>query len=148
MKGQVSTEYLVILAVVLIVALVVVGLLGWFPGVGGGTLETQSKTYWAGTSPFAVTAYKVSGTTVEMNLKNMLTEQLTLTAVSFSGADLGITSTTFNGGEEKKITGTLTTACGSAGAPYTYSNVTMTYTQGTISALKQTGDKALIGKCS
>ena len=84
---------------VLIVALVVVWLLGWFPCVGGGTLEAQSKSYWAGAQPFAVTAYKVSGMSVEMNVKNMLTEQLTLTAVSFSGSSLSVTSTTFNGGE-------------------------------------------------
>jgi hypothetical protein len=147
-KGQVSTEYLVILAVVLVVALVVIGLLGWFPGVGGGTLETQSKSYWAGTSPFAITAYKISGTTVELSMRNMLTEKVTLTGISFGGTALQVDQTQFNGGEEKKVTATMPTPCGSPGTPFSYSNVTITYDQGTITGLKQVGDKPLIGKCS
>lgn len=147
-KGQVSTEYLVILAVVLIVALVVIGLLGWFPGVGGGTLETQSKSYWAGKTPLSITAYKISGTSAELSVKNMLAEQVVLTGIAFSGSDLTMSNTTFNAGEEKKITATLGTTCGTTGTPFTYSNVTLTYNQGEISALKETGDKPLIGKCS
>lgn len=147
-KGQVSTEYLVILAVVLIVALVVVGLLGWFPGVGGGTLETQSKSYWAAKTPFSISAYKINGTNVELSMKNMLAEQVTVTAVSFAGTSLSVTQTAFNAGEEKKITGTLGTTCGAAGTPFSYSNVTITYNQGTLTGLTEAGDKPLIGKCS
>ncbi len=147
-KGQVSTEYLVILAVVLIVALVVIGLLGWFPGIGGGTLEQQSKSYWAAASPFAIIAYKISGTTAELEIRNMGTEKITLTDVSFAGTSLAVPQTVFNSGESKKVTGTLGMTCGSAGTGFSYANITFTYTQGTITGNKQTGDKPLVGKCS
>ena len=45
-KAQASTEYLVILAVVIVVALVVVGLMGNFIGLGGETADDASKLYW------------------------------------------------------------------------------------------------------
>ena len=55
MKAQGATEYLVLLAVVLIVALVSVALLGFFPGMAGDSQITQSQTYWLSASPIAIT---------------------------------------------------------------------------------------------
>ena len=52
--GQGATEYLVLLAVVLIVALVSVALLGFFPGMASDAQLTQSQTYWQSASPIAV----------------------------------------------------------------------------------------------
>jgi hypothetical protein len=54
MKAQGTTEYLVLLAVVLIVALVSVALLGFFPGMASDAQMTQSKTYWTSASPIAI----------------------------------------------------------------------------------------------
>jgi len=55
--GQGATEYLVLLAVVLIVALVSVALLGFFPGMASDAQITQSKAYWSGASPVAITEW-------------------------------------------------------------------------------------------
>jgi len=52
--GQGATEYLVLLAVVLIVALVSVALLGFFPGMASDAQMTQSKTYWQSAQPIAI----------------------------------------------------------------------------------------------
>jgi hypothetical protein len=54
MKAQGATEYLVLLAVVLIVALVSVALLGFFPGMASDAKMTQSETYWKGAAPISV----------------------------------------------------------------------------------------------
>ena len=54
-KGQGATEYLVLLAVVLIVALVSVALIGFFPGMASDAQRTQSETYWRSASPIAIT---------------------------------------------------------------------------------------------
>ena len=54
MLGQGATEYLVLLAVVLIIALVSVALLGFFPGMAMDSKLAQSKMYWLGASPIAV----------------------------------------------------------------------------------------------
>jgi len=53
--GQGATEYLVLLAVVLIVALVSVALLGFFPGMASDAQVTQSKAYWQSASPVQIT---------------------------------------------------------------------------------------------
>jgi len=52
--GQGATEYLVLLAVVLIVALVSIALLGFFPGLASDSRETQSAVYWKSSRPFAI----------------------------------------------------------------------------------------------
>jgi len=54
MLAQGATEYLVLLAVVLIVALVSVALLGFFPGMASDAQVTQSKMYWQSASPIAI----------------------------------------------------------------------------------------------
>ncbi|MFA6328461.1 MAG: hypothetical protein WCY41_03375 [Candidatus Micrarchaeia archaeon] len=53
-RGQGATEYLVLLAVVLIVALVSVALLGFFPGMASDAQITQSQIYWRSATPIAI----------------------------------------------------------------------------------------------
>jgi hypothetical protein len=54
MKAQGATEYLVLLAVVLIVALVSVALLGFFPGMATDSQIAQTQAYWRSSSPIAI----------------------------------------------------------------------------------------------
>jgi len=69
-NGQGATEYLVLLAVVLIVALVSVALLSFFSGMAGDAQMTQSKMYWSSASPIAIT---------EWAARNVFTDSYTLT---------------------------------------------------------------------
>jgi len=147
-KGQVSTEYLVILAIVLVVALVVVYLVGGFAGLGAGSLETQSKNAWGAANPFSITGWKASGTTLELQMQNNDLEKLTITDIALEGASVFSTSTAFNSGESKVVTATLAAACAPASTPFTYNNVVVTYTKGSITGLKQTGAKPIVSKCS
>jgi len=57
LSAQGATEYLVLLAVVLIVALVSVALLGFFPSMASDAQITQSQTYWRSASPIAITEW-------------------------------------------------------------------------------------------
>ncbi len=147
-KGQVSTEYLVILAVVLVVALIVVFLVGGFAGIGTGTVETASKNYWAGASPFAVKTVKVSGTDMDLEVQNSDLEKLTITDVTVEGASVYSTTTSFNSGESKVLNASIATTCGAAGDAFTYDDVVITYTKGSITDLKQVGAKPFVGSCS
>ncbi|MCX6769347.1 MAG: hypothetical protein NT051_01560 [Candidatus Micrarchaeota archaeon] len=54
LRAQGATEYLVLLAVVLVIALVSISLLGFFPGISQDARMTQSKAYWQSATPFAV----------------------------------------------------------------------------------------------
>lgn len=55
--GQGATEYLVLLAVVLVIALVGIALLGFFPGTASDAQETESRLYWQSASPIAITEW-------------------------------------------------------------------------------------------
>lgn len=147
-KGQVSTEYLVILAVVLVVALIVVYLVGGFSGLGAGSLETQSKNYWGSTSPFAIKTFVASGTTLSLELANNDLDKLEVTDISVDGASVYSTAKNFTSGEVSVVAATLGTTCGTAGTNFQYEDVVITYNKGTITGIKQTGTKPLVGKCS
>jgi len=53
-RAQGATEYLVLLAVVLIVALVSVALLGFFPGMASDAQITQAQAYWKSAQPVSI----------------------------------------------------------------------------------------------
>ena len=147
-KGQVSTEYLVILAVVLVIALVVVFLVSQGTGVGTSTLDSQTQAYWKGVQPLSILDYSATGTTLTVAIQNNAQESITLTQVAGSGLTAYAVSTTFAPGQARTIPITLTATCGTAGTRFSYSNVTFTYDVGLISGKTFAGQRALSGACS
>jgi len=99
MRAQGATEYLVLLAVVLIIALVSVALLDFFPGVAGEAKNTQSESYWQSASPIAVvggagydTARNDESTNgVKLVLRNNGADPIELLAVSTDKPSGGMT---------------------------------------------------------
>lgn len=100
--GQGATEYLVLLAVVLIIALVSIALLGFFPGASSDTKIAQSKAYWSGQaypvrilevtiapiySNVSYTCGQLWRPGYRMAVQNTLTETITLEDVCFPGND-------------------------------------------------------------
>lgn len=148
LRGQVSTEYLVILAVVLVIALVVVYLVSQSTGLAGGTLESQSQAYWKAVQPLAVNNFVASSTTLTLEVQNNAQDTITLTKLSGTGLTDYTTSTTFAPGQTKTIAVTLTATCGTAGTRYSYSGTTFTYSVGAITGKTYVGQKPLSGTCS
>ncbi len=146
-KAQGTTEYLIILAVIIVIALVVVGVMGWVPGLTGGLTEQQSRAYWQSTSPFSIKEFKFSGTTAEIEVQNISANKLTLTDLNIDGIAGLSSSVSFNAGESELVSLTGLTACGNAGSGFDY-NVSFTYNSKKVNGLVQLGDKGLIGKCS
>jgi uncharacterized protein (UPF0333 family) len=147
-KGQVSTEYLVILAIVLVVALVVVYLVGGFAGMGAGTMETQSQQAWGTAAPFSITILKQSGTTLQMELQNNDVDTLMLTDIYMDSASVFSGNTSFSSGEKKVVNATIATPCGAVGSAFSHKDVVITYNKGPIAGKTEVGSKPLIGKCS
>ena len=88
MRAQGATEYLVLLAVVLIVALVSVALLGFFPGMASDSQITQSQAYWKSATPISIVESAAKGlhaTYVYMRVKNSGAYSIRITGVV--GAD-------------------------------------------------------------
>jgi len=155
-RGQGATEYLVLLAVVLIVALVSVALLGFFPGMASDTKMTQSDAYWKGVArPFAIIDYSINAT----NMTNVTTGGATLTLENKeAGGQYTITNITigtvssnlttavkFAPGEIKNIVIATGFGTNTVGATYEY-NVTIFYNSPTINGAKQYGSKNLVSK--
>ena len=97
LRAQGATEYLVLLAVVLIVALVSVALFGFFPGMASDAQITQSQTYWKSASPIAIVdsspAYRYSsGTYIWMYLRfrNTGAYPIRLSKILGKGASISI----------------------------------------------------------
>jgi len=133
--AQGATEYLVLLAVVLIVALVSVALLGFFPGMASDSQITQSQMYWKSASPISIvesgSRYCASCTAnyVYMRMVNVGNYPIRITAViggdggravEFAGYNCGIAPSFVNitnyfymaPGEEKYFGGLVFgTAC-------------------------------------
>ena len=154
MKGQATIEYLVLVAVAIIIALVIFGFLGWIPGMAGTLRERQAKMFWASAYPVTIKDYKVTSTGATFLLENVGDDPVKLSSLSVELTN----GTQVNGsvspsaykliqGEAKSFTVSDVTC--TPGASYELGNVSITYdvVKG-ISSQVETGDRPLIGSCS
>lgn len=151
MKGQGATEYLVLLGVVLIVALVAIALLGFFPGLSTDTRETQARSYWSGiANPFQITDYSYSGTTLTLVIRNSRSERLTINNITLNDGSTTVSFTpsdnVIGAGETKKYDITGMTSCTSGNLFEV--NVDIEYTTKDGVTNTQHGQKPLVGKCA
>jgi len=149
-KGQGATEYLVLLAVVLMIALVSIALLGFFPGLAGDAKKTQSDSYWKSARPFGVVEHTQAGagTTFTIMVQNNDPDQRKITALAAEGGcTLAAQTALLNAGEKKQYVLASCTACGATGAAYEH-YLNITYDTNDLTSLKQIGTKPLVGKCT
>lgn len=155
LSGQGATEYLVLLAVVLIVALVSIALLGFFPGLSTDAKITQSKSYWSGARPFAITEYAISAATTNAALvlqNNDAASTLTITSITLAlpngTRSVNSSGATLGPGESKAMGVSCANVSSGAVAGGSYGlKVTINYTASNgISNAQTGGDKLLSGK--
>jgi uncharacterized protein (UPF0333 family) len=151
-KGQGSTEYLVLLAMVLVVAMVAIALLGFFPGLSGDTKKAQSDTYWRGNArPIAIIDSSATGTTLSLQLKNLGVDTISIAADSIYASDGTYTddshdAVSLTAGESAPVDITMGSGCDSG--KFYELNVTFTYdTKNGLTGAKQVGTKPLVVIC-
>ena len=155
LRGQGATEYLVLLAVVLIVALVSIALLGFFPGLASDAQITQSAAYWKSARPFAILEHSatVSPANVTLVIQNIdSTGPITISNINVSTAsgtsDVLAGSYILASGDTKSYSIPLTGIIpGDVGSVYSL-NVKIAYTTQYGTANTQFGSKPIIGKYS
>ncbi|MEK6941492.1 MAG: hypothetical protein AABW85_01385 [archaeon] len=146
-RGQGTTEYLIILSVIIVIALVVVGVMGWFPGLGTTITEGESRAYWAAASPIALVAWDINSSHTTIVLRNLTTDTITVSAMTLGGTTLTFASTILPAGSQAAISGTGITY-GGTGASFS-KEVVITYSvSGGIPVAKETGGKPMVGKYS
>jgi len=152
LKGQGATEYLVLLAVVLVIALVSIALLGFFPGLSTDAKMAQSNLYWGEASPFAIRESGAVGSTTAINLvlQNMdASGTFTITTITMAPLSGGWSvayspNTAVGPGEIKRFT-INTGIVAPAGTIYEFSTQ-ITYTTPNGLTKVQYGAKPLMGK--
>lgn len=147
-KAQGSAEYLILLAVVLIIAIVGIALLGGFTGFGGDARLAESKQYWGQARPFGITEFSQQQGTMYLRIQNTEPERLVITNVSIGNASWADSNgITFNGGANKNLSVAGLRVCNSTSYDTFEYNVTFTYTTSSITGSVQRGTKPLSGKC-
>ena len=149
-KGQGATEYLVLLAVVLIIALVSIALLGFFPGLASDARITQSNSYWRGEArPFAILEHSFNSTAGKLIIQNNdASGSLTAITAYVGTCNAASVPTGLGPGETGVVT--FNVSCGT-GQPTTSGsvydlNVSFGYTTPNGIAGKQYGAKNIVGK--
>jgi len=157
-KGQGTIEYLVIIAIVIVIALVVVGLLLQVMNSGSGVPETQAKATWKSVEPFAIIDWGKSGQELTLVLQNNSGEttgfnnfQLTSDANISAGAansDANISAKSLATGGTYTITVDTGDDCAS-GTKFSYpkSGITFDYNSPNINNKTQNAVADIIGTC-
>ena len=147
-KGQLSTEYLVILAVVVIVALIVVTVLGGFIDIGGGASSQASKAYWRG-ADIGILNWKIvpSGADSDFVVRNNMDYTIKITQMDIGTGDIiGGNNVTVVAGKSATITEDIN-VCTSGSAYSLPVSVTYDDVQHGITGLKFDGVKNIEGSC-
>jgi uncharacterized protein (UPF0333 family) len=154
-KGQATIEYLVLVAVAIIIALVIFGFLGWIPGMAGTLRERQAKMYWASAYPVAIKDFKVTSAGATFLMENIGDDPVKLGNMSAELTNgTAVDAAAFDPEKYKLIQGEvksydITEITCDAGEAYELTNVSIAYdvVKG-IQGQVEVGDRPIVGQCS
>ncbi len=145
-RAQTSAEYLVILGVVLVLALIAVGVLGGFPSIGPGSAEKAGRAYWS-SADIGVESLAIDANGTVIILRNNRQHPVIVTAISLSGTGLGIGQARMDSGLTKTFSGVEVT-CGEPGKTFSH-RIAITYTDTETDAdYAFTGEEPFSGTCA
>ena len=103
-KAQTATEYLIILAVVIIIALLVVGTLGGIPTLGSGTSASISKLALS-SGAIGISEYALTGDLLKLRLQNNNPYTVSVDSISIADENcpLGTSAFRLRAGESKTV---------------------------------------------
>ncbi len=152
-KAQTATEYMIILAIVIIIALITAAVLGQIPSIGGGARARSSTAFWQ-SSEIGIVAYSVADDSnnddLIMKIRNNRKDAITMTDVKMDDISVYSISTVIGPGETRTITNeSVGNICNNAGDSFTF-EIDITYTDdetGQVFSFTGSGLK-LEGKCA
>jgi type II secretory pathway pseudopilin PulG len=124
-RAQTATEYLIILAVVIVIALIVVGVLGGIPSIGGGVSESASRAQLR-TMDVGIQNYMVNSKYTLLKVSNNQPSAITITDMTVNGKGCSFRDTRLRAGETKDI-GCYGVKSNDDGTKFQYP-ITITYT--------------------
>jgi hypothetical protein len=105
-KAQGATEYLILIAIVIVIALLAVAVLKGVPSIGKSSASRGSAAFWE-TADIGFVAYAVDSSGITMNIRNNMKSTITITDIDLSDEDLSTTPPlpeTLAPGETKQFT--------------------------------------------
>ena len=154
-KAQGTIEYLVILAIIVVIALVVVTILSQFTGQGTAIRKQSADSAWKSAQPIAILESQKSSAgvgPVTLRIKNTSAGAITITdfyLVASGAGDQNGVDMNLSAGQEYTVYFAGVTAC-TAGTAYTYpkAGISITYSTAAITGNKQSIPDDLIISCS
>ena len=145
-KAQASTEYIIILAMVIIVALIVVGVIGRIPRLGSSTAVRTSSGYWQ-QADIAIPASYFNQTSGSVVVRNNMPFKIMLLNMSI-GPDYNATNlpiATLKSGAQATVTFVNNTEIALGDVSYTVSFIYQDL-DGRLGPYSFTGDELLISR--
>lgn len=140
-RAQASTEYLIILAIVIIIALVAASALGMFPSLGAGTSSRVSSSYWR-TSDLAIMAYRVdSNGSADVVVKNNMPGNVRLVGFELDGAELVSNPVSLRPGQSATLSGSV----GSGSDEFAFNVTARYYDANRMGPFLFSGEEKLVG---
>jgi hypothetical protein len=148
-RGQGSSEYLVLLAAVLLVALVAIVLIGGFTEAGGAARESESRAYWSGPiRPFSITDFSQTGQTFHITLKNTEPHRITMLNITVGNATYAPSGgISFKGGTKRTLTVGPLRNCTSDSYDFYEYELGIYYNTSDGVVKREQGEKLLVGEC-
>jgi hypothetical protein len=147
MKAQATTEYLIMFAVAIIIALIAVGVLGGFPDLSGGVGARDSAAYW-NVATIGITKYIISTSSENSSIafRNNNNFPIYLNSVTVANQTRPI-GQALSPGQSIQVDGGSSISCPLPGAKYYYM-VMINYTDvSTGNSYVFYGEKPLVGVC-
>lgn len=147
-KGQGTIEYLVIIAIVIVIALVVVGLLLQVMDQGSAIPEQTAKIAWQSATPWAIVDWSQTDTNLTIILKNNTYETMDFNQIRVNSLKSPIEfNKSISAGSTHKVTVPITTIQVGSGKNYSYQkgDIIIDYNRGTISNRTQYGAADIVG---
>jgi len=148
-RGQGTTEYIILLAIALTLGLAILGVMNFFPSFTFSSQTVDSSKYWSGmASPIGIVDYIQTGGNLQFVIENRASTDLTISSIvftsdtSYSASGLPIT---IPPGARKTLSASSESCSGHKVIGY---DVVITYSTEQVSDLKQVGLKSLAVQCS
>ncbi len=148
-SGQGTTEYIILLGIVLTLGLAVMGILNFFPAFSFNSQSGDSAQYWQDSaSPIAIVDWLQAGSDLQFVVENRASSDLTLTQVVMEAEANNYTlspSLALAPGERSTVAIPTESCTGHKVLSY---NVYFTYSTEQVPDLTQVGIKPLFTQCS
>lgn len=104
-RAQAATEYLIILGVVIIIALIGVGMMAGIPGIGSVTKQRTSAAYWD-SAEIGISSYAIDGSdgSAKLLISNNFRDAITISEVKLGDSLLDTSDQALNSGDTKLFT--------------------------------------------